>query len=122
MTLTELADKFEKAGYGHDPIEPQDLEVVGLRYQKSFTSKFFGRVNIEGNWAGFCTFVYEKVTGKQMPHCPAVGQGFRSQFYGRTVAQALREKANDTGSDVCQTATQDSSGQAAEESGVLLQQ
>ena len=98
QAIRELADKFERAGFGNEEhaITQDDLNILGIKLQKSFKSKHFGRVNIEAGWESFCVFVYEKITsGKRHPGSSARGRGFRSQAYGRVVAEALREFSAD---------------------------
>lgn len=92
MTLLDLAAKFERAGFGReeDAITQEDLNLLGIKLQKTFKSKKYGRINVERGWESFCSFVYEKVTGEPCPGSTLHGTGFRSQAYGRLVAEAIR--------------------------------
>jgi len=97
QAILALADKVEKAAYGHEDatITQDDLNILGIKMQKTFQSKHYGRVNIEAGWESFCVFLYEKITGgEKHPGSVARGRGFQSQAYGRAVAQALRERAD----------------------------
>lgn len=93
LTLTALADRFEEAGYATAEVEPASLKLLGIdKVPKTFTDKAGRRRTIEGDWESFCTFVYERLTGKEHPGCSMRGRGFRSQAFGRDVAKAIREK------------------------------
>lgn len=97
MTKEELAEKFVKAGYAQEYIEHSDLEILGItRIPKTFKSKIGFTLHL-GNWESFCAFVYEKVTGEPHPGCNLRGRGFRSQKYGRDVANAIRENITGNG-------------------------
>jgi hypothetical protein len=89
-TLNALADKWTDAAYGNVEITPEDLAVLGIEPQDKFESKEYGLINVNEGWESFCTFVYEKLTGNAHPGSAARGRGFRSQAYGKAVADAIR--------------------------------
>ncbi len=91
MTMDELADKFERVGYGNEDITKDDLKLLGLEWQKTYQS-LSGRKLILNNWEYFCVYIYEKVSKKEHPGCKLRGAGFRSQAYGKDVAKAIRDK------------------------------
>ncbi len=92
--LAELAEKFEEAGHGNISIAWEDLKILGItKQQKTFQSKKYGKVNlITGNWEDFCCFVHEKAFGKPHPGATARGRGFRSQIFGKTIAEKILDK------------------------------
>ncbi len=90
LTKEELADKFVDAGYGKVSIDPEDLEVLGIKMQKTFKSKSGRVLRMSNGWESFCSFVYEKITGNPHPGCPFRGRGFRSQSFGKDIAKAIR--------------------------------
>lgn len=87
-----LAQKFHDSGYAQgDGITPEEVEVLGVKIVKKYKAK--NGINHKGDeWEGFCTQVYEKLTGQAVPRCNLRGRGFRSQWHGKLVAQAIREK------------------------------
>jgi len=94
--ILALADKIDKAAYGNEDaaITQDDLDILGIKLQKTFKSKHYGRINVEGGWEAFCIFIYEKVTkGEKHPGSVARGRGFRSQAFGRELAEAIRLRA-----------------------------
>ena len=94
--LLALADKFVQAGYANTDIGDDDLALLDLKQQFSFKGKKHGRtIGINGDWERFCWFIYEKLTNEPIPDCHLRGRGFRSQFYGKTVADAIRKVAGE---------------------------
>ena len=93
--LNTLADKFEKAGFGSVGIGEEDFAQLGLKLQKSFKSLKGYRLQIQGNWEGLCSYVHEKLTGKEHPGSQCRGRGFRSQAYAKTVAEVIRKVAEE---------------------------
>ncbi len=89
MTKEELAKKFIEAGYGSVEIDPEDLEVLGIKMQKTFKSKSGMTIEMENGWESFCAFIYEKVSGNPHPGCSLRGRGFRSQRYGKDIADVI---------------------------------
>jgi len=96
QAILALADKIDRAAFGHEDaaITQTDLDILGIKLQKTFKSQHYGRINVEGGWEAFCIFVYEKITnGEKHPGSVARGRGFRSQAFGRALADALRQRA-----------------------------
>jgi hypothetical protein len=89
VSLLALAKKFERAGYALEEITEEDLGLLGLRLQKTYTTRSGRRIELD-NWEHFCIFVYEKVAGESHPGCTLRGRGFRSQAFGKSVADAIR--------------------------------
>jgi len=90
LNKEELAEKFIQAGHGKVEIAESDLEVLGIKMQKSFKSRR-GIIMKISNWERFCIFVYEKVSGKPHPGSQLRGRGFRAQDFGRSVAKIIRD-------------------------------
>jgi len=76
-----LAHNFVQAGYGVSSIEPDTLKAIGVEVKGDY----------EG-WQAFCETVYKQLTGEDIEPSRARGQGFRSQYYGKEVAKAIRTK------------------------------
>ena len=93
LTKEELAKKFIDAGYDMVDIVPEDLEVLGLKMQKTFKSKSGRTIKIKG-WESLCAFVYEKITGELHPGSRLRGRGFRSQSFAKDVAEAIRSSVS----------------------------
>jgi len=93
LTKEELAKKFIDAGYDMVDIAPEDLEVLGLRMQKTFKSKSGRTIRIKG-WESLCAFVYEKITGEPHPGSRLSDRMPRSQSFGKDVAEAIRSSVS----------------------------
>ena len=82
-TPEEVAQRFISAGYAKEEVQEADLAAIGVvvLHPGTFAS-----------WEALCRFVYITLTEKPMPECDKRGRGFRSQWYGKTVAEAIRAK------------------------------
>jgi hypothetical protein len=92
--LEDLADKWHDAAWGNVGITDDDLTLMGLTKQKTFKSKS-GKTVKTDTWEGFCSFVYEKMTGEVHPGSNAMGRGFRSKAFGAPITDMLREAGAD---------------------------
>ncbi len=99
--LMALADKFVEAGYSRVSIDPvDDLKCLGItKIPKTFKSNKYGTIKLANGWESFCCYVYEKVSGEPHPGSQARGTGFRSQEYGREVANMIRKVADNLKGD-----------------------
>jgi hypothetical protein len=79
--IEAVAKRFIDASYGNVEIRKKDLDLIGV-----------GELPYEDGWEGYCSQIYEKLTGQKCPESHARGRGFRSQHYGKEVAKAIREK------------------------------
>ncbi len=88
MTVEELADKFISAGKGFVEITDEYLELAGIigKPGAKRVPKYAKK-----NWETFCRWVYKQITKQEMEACRLRGQGFRSQWHARKVAEALKE-------------------------------
>lgn len=75
-----LAEKFIQAGYGNVKVPHSDLKILGINEVPDSI----------GSWQEYCEFVYKYMTGEDCPPTTARGRGFRSQHYGKKVAEAIR--------------------------------
>ncbi len=57
--------------------------------------KVYGTIKPLNGWESFCAFVYEKVSGNPHPGSSCRGIGFRSQEFGREVANLFRKMAKE---------------------------
>ena len=92
MTPQEIAQKLIDASQCKTEMNwEQDLPVIGLKVQKSYKCKAGYRVNLN-SWFAYCRFIYEKVSGEQIPSCPMIGAGSASRWYGKMAAEAILKK------------------------------
>jgi hypothetical protein len=87
-----LAIKFREAGCGTgDGICSTDLDLLNLSPPKRYKTKTTHTVPTD-TWEGLCVYVYESLTNQPFPPCKLIGSGFRSQYHGNTVADAIIQK------------------------------
>ena len=79
-----VAARFIEAGFSRFSLTERDLQVIGIN----------NFMEIAGSgWEGTCSAVYKTLTGKKIAECTLIGRGFRSQFFAKEVATAIRAKA-----------------------------
>ena len=85
---TEQADlliqKFKSASYG-EAIGDTEYALLGILPHKAAFDK-----GVRG-WNSFCFKTYKAILGREPEDCRLMGQGFRSQWYGQKVIEAIKE-------------------------------
>lgn len=88
----DLAQKFVAAGEGNAAINQNlDLMLLGIRPVKKYKCMKGSTID-STSWEGLCTMVYERLLQKPLPASKPSGAGFRSEWYGRKVADAIHQR------------------------------
>ncbi len=79
-----VVKNFRDAGYGDVEVSDETMSLIGIQpFRKEFD------VGVRG-WECFCFKTYLAITGSEPENCSLMGRGFRSQYFGKIVGEAVK--------------------------------
>lgn len=92
--VEQVVENFRKAGYGDVELSDETLTLIGIQpFRQEFDKGLRG-------WESRCYKTYLAITGTHPENCRLMGRGFRSQWFGKIVGEAV--KAVNAGAEVVQ--------------------
>lgn len=82
--VEQVCKNFRDASYGDTQLSDETLSLIGVQpFRQEFDKGLRG-------WETRCFKTYLAITGQEPENCPLRGTGFRSQWFGKIVAEAVK--------------------------------
>lgn len=87
--VLQVCKNFRDASYGQGEVTDETMTLIGVQpFRKEFNKGLRG-------WETFCYKTYLAIMGVAPANCTLRGTGFRSQWFGSQVIEAIRRRHGD---------------------------